>query len=45
MCRYHGNGKFKYDNGVVYEGSFSKGLFHGDGILHYPNGVLKEYSC
>ena len=34
-----GVGKFKFPNGVVYEGNFDKGEFHGDGTLHYPNGV------
>ena len=34
-----GVGKFKFPNGVVYEGQFDKGEFHGDGTLHYPNGV------
>lgn len=34
-----GHGKFKFPNGVVYEGNFDKGEFHGDGTLHYPNGV------
>ena len=26
---YDGKGKFTYDNGVIYEGEFSKGRFHG----------------
>ena len=34
-----GVGKFRFPNGVVYEGNFDKGEFHGDGTLHYPNGV------
>ena len=33
-----GQGKFKFPNGVVYEGDFDKGEFHGNGTLHYPNG-------
>jgi len=35
---YHGKGVFKYDTGVIYEGTFEKGQFHGEGVLLYPNG-------
>jgi hypothetical protein len=35
---YDGLGKFHYENGIVYEGNFSKGEFHGEGTLIYPNG-------
>mmetsp|Transcript_47115 Transcript_47115/g.143170 ORF Transcript_47115/g.143170 Transcript_47115/m.143170 type:complete len:186 (-) Transcript_47115:166-723(-) len=35
---YEGQGKFKFPNGVVYEGEFRKGEFHGTGALVYPNG-------
>jgi hypothetical protein len=38
LFRFHGTGKFKYDNGQVYEGGFQKGQFHGEGILIYQNG-------
>ena len=38
-----GVGKFKFPNGVVYEGNFDKGEFHGDGTLHYPNGVSSVF--
>ena len=33
-----GFGKFKFPNGVIYEGNFDKGEFHGDGTLIYPSG-------
>jgi len=35
---YHGQGEFKYPNGVIYKGGFFKGEFHGEGTLNYPNG-------
>ncbi len=38
FLRYHGQGVFKYENGVTYEGGFQKGQFHGEGVLIYPNG-------
>ena len=38
-----GVGKFRFPNGVVYEGNFDKGEFHGDGTLHYPNGVSSNF--
>ena len=37
---YHGQGEFKYPNGVIYKGGFFKGEFHGEGTLIYPNGVF-----
>ena len=37
-----GVGKFRFPNGVVYEGQFDKGEFHGDGTLHYPGKVSKQ---
>ena len=40
-----GVGKFRFPNGVVYEGNFDKGEFHGDGTLHYPNGVSIRERC
>lgn len=50
LFRYHGKGKFTYDNGVVYEGGFEKGQFHGEGVLIYTNGgrykgMWKNGSC
>jgi len=30
---YHGNGKYLYPNGVIYEGEFIKGEFDGEGTL------------
>lgn len=38
--RFHGKGKYTFDNGVIYEGDFSKGEFHGEGVLIYQNGVI-----
>ena len=35
----NGIGKYKFPNGVIYEGNFEKGEFHGDGTLIYPSGV------
>ena len=34
-----GFGKYKFPNGVIYEGNFEKGEFHGEGTLIYPSGV------
>lgn len=39
-----GKGKFKFPNGVVYEGEFNKGEYHGDGTLIYPHGVSFQFS-
>ena len=35
---YHGNGKYTFEDGTIFIGSFSKGHFHGKGKLTYSNG-------
>ncbi len=45
--KYYGWGKFKFANGVTYEGSFKAGVPHGHGTLTIPAGVTfqgKKYT-
>ena len=36
----HGDGKFIWNDGKVYEGNFYNGNLHGNGIITYPNGQV-----
>jgi hypothetical protein len=36
----HGNGRFKWYDGKIYEGQFDRGELHGNGTIFYPNGQM-----
>ena len=40
--KMHGNGKYKYNNGIIYEGKYSNGTKNGHGKLIYPDGNVFE---
>ncbi len=39
---FHGNVKFVYSNGTIYEGGYRNGQFNGDGTINYPDGSMYE---
>ena len=39
---YEGVGTAELDNGIVYEGRFSRGLMHGSGKVTWPDGTNYE---
>lgn len=39
--KFHGKGKFTFNNGNFYEGQFKSGLYNGSGVLVYPDGSVK----
>ena len=40
--KMHGMGKYKYNNGLIYEGRYSNGAKDGHGKLIYPDGKIFE---
>ena len=40
--KMHGLGKYKYNNGLIYEGNYSNGTKNGHGKLIYPDGKIFE---
>ena len=36
----HGKGKFVYEDGGIYEGSWNENQMHGRGILYYSSGKI-----
>lgn len=40
--RMEGEGKFSFQNGIVYVGAMLDGMFHGFGTIHFPNGARME---
>ena len=39
--KYEGNGKYIYENGNYYIGSWLNGVKHGKGILYNKNNTIK----
>ena len=42
MVKMHGNGKYKYNNRLIYEGGYINGTKNGLGKLIYPIGKIYE---
>ncbi|XP_041865457.1 MORN repeat-containing protein 4 isoform X1 [Melanotaenia boesemani] len=42
MCRRHGLGQLKFQDGTCYTGYFENGLFHGSGVLIFTDGSRYE---
>ena len=40
--KMHGNGKYTYNNGVVYEGRYNNGVKEGKGKYYGANGMLNS---
>jgi hypothetical protein len=38
--KFHGKGKFTFNNGNFYEGQFKSGLYNGSGVLVRPDGTV-----
>lgn len=36
---FHGQGRFEFNNGTIYEGYWQDGLMHGEGTMHFVNGA------